>query len=114
MWHTLHMAKDALANHLRAWREFRQLTQDELGARIGTTGSVISLLENGHRQLSLKWLYKLAPALNTTPGMIVDHDPKELDTTTFELFADVPEASREQARAAVEGVINSFRQKRAS
>ena len=85
-------------NNLRAWREFRGLTQDELVALVSTNGSVISLLESGVRGLSLKWLLKRAPALKTTPGMILDHDPNDLDTSILEIWANVPDNLRSLAR----------------
>lgn len=85
-------------NNLRAWREFRELTQDELAALVGTNGSVISLLESGSRGLSLKWLLKLAPALKTKPGMILDHDPNNLDTSILEIWANVPDDLKPIAR----------------
>src|SRR3546814_5563962 len=50
-------------NHLRAWREFRKMSQPELADAIGTSHQVIGYLERGRTQLSAKWLRKLAPAL---------------------------------------------------
>ena len=85
-------------NNLRAWREFRGLTQDELAALVGTNGSVISLLESGTRGLSLKWLQKLAPALKTKPDIILDHDPNELDNSILEIWASIPDNLKELAR----------------
>ena len=65
-------------NYLRAWREYRGLTQAQLAAMIGTEGSVISLLESGDRELSDKWLRRVAPALGTTPGFLLDYSPPDL------------------------------------
>ena len=90
------------ANHLRAWREFRRLTQVQLAQRVGTTPSVISLLESGERGLSLKWLLKFGPALGTTPGMLLDHDPNTLDTSIHEIWASIPAESRPQATAVLQ------------
>lgn len=84
------------ANHLRAWREFRHLTQEELGEKVGTSGNVISLLESGDRGLSYKWLQRLAPALETTPGFLLDHDPNNLDTAFLDAALSVPKERREQ------------------
>ena len=89
MLQTANMAEDKNGgpNHLQAWREFRGLTQDELGAKIGTTGSVISLLEAGDRGLSAKWLRRLAPALETTPGHLLDHDPRRVSADIISLWS---------------------------
>lgn len=84
-------------NNLRAWREFRGLTQMQLAALVDTKSSVISELEAGNLGLSHKWLMRLAPALGTTPGFILDHDPNDLDTAFLEAALAVPKKDREQA-----------------
>lgn len=89
-------------NNLKAWREFRQMTQVELGKAAKTTASVVSLLESGERGLSLKWLLKFAPALSTTPGMILDHDPNDLNTDVLEIWATIPADKRAQATAILQ------------
>jgi transcriptional regulator with XRE-family HTH domain len=81
-------------NYLRDWREHRQLTQAQLAAIIGTEGSVISLLESGDRGLSDKWLHRLAPALHTTPGMLLDHHPDNISVALMETWAVLPEDRR--------------------
>ncbi|WP_292085349.1 MULTISPECIES: helix-turn-helix domain-containing protein [unclassified Brevundimonas] len=92
-------------NHLRAWREFRHMTQDELAAAVDTNASVISLLESGARKLSPKWLRRLAPVLHTSPGYLLDHDPNDLPTAILDVWADIPVEQREQALK----VLQSFR-----
>ncbi len=94
---TANMAKTADPNHLRAWRDFRKLTQEQLAESVGTTKAVISLLESGDRQLSSKWLRRLAPALNTRPGFLLDFDPEDMDQEMLSAILAVPKSSREQA-----------------
>ena len=79
--------KNGGPNHLKAWRDFRGLTQAELAAKVGTNSNMIGYLENGERGLSAKWLRKLADALDTSPGMILDHDPANLDSDILEIWA---------------------------
>lgn len=93
-------------NHLRAWRELRGLTQEGLAEMVGTAGNVIGLLESGERGLSHKWLLKLAPALRTTPGFLLDHDPRDLDTAFLEAALAVPKENREQALR----ILQTFRE----
>jgi transcriptional regulator with XRE-family HTH domain len=93
------------ANHLRAWREFRGLSQEELAEKVGTAGNVISLLESGERGLSDKWLRKLAPALGTTPGYLLDHDPNDIDAAFLEAALAVPK----EDRAKVLSILQAFR-----
>lgn len=93
------------ANHLRAWREFRKLSQEALAEKVGTAGNVISMLESGERGLSHKWLLRLAPALETTPGFLLDHDPNTLDTR----FLEAALAVREEDKPQVLMILETFR-----
>ena len=90
------------ANHLRAWREFRGLTQEQLAGEVGTAGNVIGLLESGERGLTHKWLLKLAPVLGTTPGFLLDHDPNDLDASFLDAALSVPPEDRPQALAILQ------------
>ena len=92
-------------NHLKAWRKFRGMTQEDLAEKVGTTGAVISNLETSARGLSDKWLRRLAPALGTRPGILLDYAPDELDNDVLATWADVPKESRDQALA----VLRTFR-----
>lgn len=73
------------------------MTQEQLGDAVGTAGNVIGLLESGERGLSHKWLLRLAPALGTTPGFLLDHDPSDLDAQFLEAAMEVPKERRSQA-----------------
>lgn len=79
--------KNGGPNHLKAWRLFRKTTQEELADAVGTNANMIGYLESGERGLSAKWLRRLAPALKTTPGMLLDHDPHDLDSDLIEIWA---------------------------
>lgn len=92
-------------NHLRAWREFRGMTQEQLAVAVGTDKGVISLLETGARRLSDKWLRRLAPVLQTTPGHLLDHDPNDLPTDIIDIWSHIPDADKDTARR----VLESFR-----
>jgi transcriptional regulator with XRE-family HTH domain len=92
----------AAANHLRAWREMRGLSQEALAQRVGTAGNVIGLLESGERGLSDKWLRKLAVALDTTAGFLLDHDPNDIDAAFVEAAMAVPKEQRRQALKILE------------
>jgi transcriptional regulator with XRE-family HTH domain len=98
------MTRTPEKNFLRAWREYRRMTQAQLAESVDTTGAVISLLEAGHRGLSDKWLRKLAPVLGTSPGHLLDVDPNDVSSDILEIWAGVPENSREQ----VLNIIKTF------
>jgi transcriptional regulator with XRE-family HTH domain len=88
--------KNGGPNYLRAWRTFRKLTQEQLAERVGTNPNMIGYLEAGERGLSAKWLRRLADALDTTPGMILDHDPHELDSDVVDIWVHGNERQRRQ------------------
>lgn len=88
---------DQPQNHLRAWREFRKLSQDDLAAAVGTAKGVISLLENGKRPLSDKWLRRLAEVLDTQPGHLLDIDPNDLDNDIIDIWTRLAKDDRIQA-----------------
>lgn len=94
--HNANMA-DEDRNYLKEWRLYRGMSQDELAEKIGTTKAVISLLENEKRPLSSKWLRKLAEALDTQPGYILDHDPNSINSDIFEIWSRLGTTDREQA-----------------
>ncbi len=75
------------------------MTQEQLANALEppTTGSVISLLEKGERQLSPKWLRRMAPALKTTPGFLLDYDPEDLPTDVLRVWEDIPDSRKSQA-----------------
>lgn len=107
-WHSVGVDtqdKNGGPNYLRQWRLFRGMTQQELASAIGTNANMVQYLESGERGLSAKWLRKLAPALDTTPGMILDHDPSTLDSDIIEIWATASNRERKQladiARALV-------------
>lgn len=89
-------------NYLRAWREHRGLTQAQLAAIVDTEGSVISLLESGDRGLSGKWLRRLAPALETTPGLLLDFDPDAIDEAMSQLWARIPDPMRPSSHLSMD------------
>jgi len=102
--------KNGGPNFLRQWRTFRGLTQQQLASDIGTNANMVQYLESGERGLSAKWLRKLAPVLDTTPGMILDHDPHELDSDIIDIWATASTRERRQladvARAIVKDGTN--------
>lgn len=88
---------DRPPNHLRAWRKFNKMTQQELADAVGTAKSVISDLERGVVQLNDKWLRRLAPVLKTQPGHILDYDPEDLDSDIIDIWSRIDPSDKPQA-----------------
>lgn len=63
---------DAFGAVLRAYRQQRSLTQEQLSERVGVVHSFICSLESGKKQPSLKMILKLGAALGVRPGELVD------------------------------------------
>lgn len=106
--------KNGGPNYLRAWREFyrwpdgrRGMTQQELAERVGTNANMIGYLESGERGLSAKWLRKLAPALNTTSGMLLEHDPEDLDSDAIDIWVHASERQRKQITEIAKTLVKS-------
>lgn len=57
---------------LRAYRQDRGLTQEQLSERVGVVHSFIHSMESGKKQPSLQMVFKLAAALDVRPGELVD------------------------------------------
>jgi transcriptional regulator with XRE-family HTH domain len=94
--------KNGGPNNLRAWRLHRKLTLEELAERVGTTAGVIHYLEEGTRGLSAKWLRKLAPALDTTPGYLLDLKPEEVPADIIDLWSHISDREKPRARRVLE------------
>lgn len=100
------MTRTPQPNFLRAWREHRRLTQAQLASRVGTTGAVISLLESGARGLSDRWLFKLAEALETRPGHLLEMDPKEIPDDIMDIWAEIPPEQHDTVRRVMRSFIS--------
>lgn len=64
---------------IRQWREYRQLTQDALGDRIGLSKPQLSRIENGQQPYSQDLLEALAEALQTDVASLLMRDPSQDD-----------------------------------
>ena len=99
--------KNAGPNHLKAWREFREMTQADLAEKVGTNQNMIAYLESGERGLSAKWLRKLAPALGTTPGHLLDHDPKDVEADIIDIWMAADRAQRRQLSDIAKAIVRT-------
>lgn len=108
-WGMLHDAnmdksKNGGPNYLQEWREYRDMTQEQLAQEVGTTASVVSLLESGERGLSAKWLRRLAPALRVRVGWLLEQRPDEVGSDVLAAWEKVPDEEKPRALR----VLHSF------
>jgi transcriptional regulator with XRE-family HTH domain len=61
-----------VARNLLAARERYRLTQEELSARSGVHPTEVSRIENARRDIQITTVFKLAEALDLTPGQLID------------------------------------------
>ena len=99
--------KNGGPNHLKAWREFRGLTQADLGEAVGTNANMIHYLETGERGLSAKWLRKLSKPLKISPGWLLDVDPMKVDGDILEIFGQSDPQTRAEIANIAKALINS-------
>lgn len=99
--------KNGGPNYLREWRAYRKLTQAELAGRIKTSTNMIQYLESGERGLSAKWLRKLADALDTTPGMVLEHDPSEMNADILDIWSHASKRQRAQITDVAKALIRT-------
>jgi hypothetical protein len=86
------------ADHfLRPWRIYREVPEDELADRLAVPVDVLRSWEAGALELSTKWLAKIASALETTPGAILDVDPAVIPPDLLDLWLDHAKRQRQVA-----------------
>lgn len=68
--------RQLLATNLRAIRQTRRLTQDDLAALCGITRSYVSDVEHGKRNIGLDCLAAIAQALGLATGELLRSGPE--------------------------------------
>lgn len=101
--------KNGGPNHLRAWMKYRKMTGAALAEALGgkVTPGMVSDLVNSNRALSAKWLRRLADALDTTPGMLLDHDPSLLDTDIIDIWSHASASQKQQIADLAKVVVKT-------
>jgi transcriptional regulator with XRE-family HTH domain len=62
---------------MRRFRHLKDLTQDEVAARLNVAPSYVSRLENGIKRPSIEMLFRLADALEVPASTIIVEMEKE-------------------------------------
>jgi len=104
--------KKASGWYLAAWRDFRNLTLQEVADEVGTSRGNVHDLETGRVRSGGKpparynrdWADLMAKALGTTPGHLIDTNPFMADVDALDIFAGVDEPDRTTIIRMVEGL----------
>ncbi len=99
--------KNGGPNHLRAWMQFRKVRGAKLAKELGITPGMVSDLANSNRALSAKWLRRIAPALSTTPGLLLDHDPYDLDSDIIQIWVAAGLRERKQIAEMAKVIVGT-------
>ena len=107
--HTVEMDKNGGPNNLKAWREHRGMSQEDLAAKVepSTSPTMISMLESGDRGLSAKWLRRLGDALRISPGHLLDHDPRDMPTDILEIWMGADPVQRRQLSEVAKAIVKT-------
>lgn len=98
------------SNFVREWREWADLTQEDLAGDSGLSLSSISAYERGDNDPSLEALAKLADALGVPKGMILDIDPTT-DPPLWNGYLRASERQRQEIGRLVGAIIGPMKPK---
>lgn len=91
-----------IGKKIRYYRTLRNLTQDELAERIGSTGSYIGRIERGEQNVKLATIEKIATALDLNVFVILNQDIEPLQEYPWiqkiiGLLVEQPEYNQQKA-----------------
>jgi len=93
---------------IRAWREHRKLSQDELAFEANVDKGNLSKLERGIYPYRQPILESIAKALKVSPGRLIESPPDE-STPLWDAVDRAPPEVRRQIAAAAEAILNASR-----
>lgn len=86
---------------LKEWRQAKGITQDELANRLGTSKSVISMIENGKVRWHQGHLTELAEAFGCEPHELLAPGPQPIEPIRL-VWNDIPLDQRALALQVLE------------
>jgi transcriptional regulator with XRE-family HTH domain len=86
--------------YLREWRQYRNLTQDQLADRIGISRVMVSKIERGLNPYHQAFLEAAAEALACEPADLLVRDPSKPEAI-WSVWESIPPMVRPQAIAII-------------
>lgn len=91
---------------IKEWREFRELTQDQLAERLETSKASISRIENGAQAYTQDFLEACAEALRTDPASLLMRNPSD-DSAVWSLWDKAKVGERQMIENIVQSVLKT-------
>lgn len=99
------MAEEMPPLFLKEWRELRDLSQEELADKMGTSPAMISHLENNRRRWNATHIHRAAKALSCEVDDLL-RSPASAPSL-LKVWSQIPEAQRPLALRALRAFIES-------
>jgi transcriptional regulator with XRE-family HTH domain len=91
---------------IKQWREYRDLTQDDLAERLETSKASISRIENGEQAYTQDFLEACADALRTDPASLLMRDPTD-DEAVWSIWDRAKVGERQMIESIVRSVVKT-------
>lgn len=91
---------------IKQWREYRDLTQDDLAERLETSKASISRIESGVQAYTQDFLEACAEALRTDPASLLMRDPTD-DEAVWSLWDKAKMGERQMIEQIVRTVVKT-------
>lgn len=92
--------------YLKEWRLHRQMTQEQLAERIGSSKGHVSLLERGLKGYSDTMLAALSAALVCQPWELLAIDPSNPQNEILKIWNHIPDERRALAAQTLKAFTN--------
>ena len=91
---------------IKQWREFRNLTQDQLAERLETSKASISRIETGQQAYTQDFLEACAEALRTDPASLLMRDPTD-EEAVWSIWDRAKVGERQMIESIVRSVVKT-------
>lgn len=105
-----------LGQHITSLRKAKDLSQGQLGKKVGTSGDIIGRYERDEVKPSIEVIIKIADALEVSIDFLVGKTDFEIDKDTLRRIQDVsalPADEKKQVFMVIDALIRDFKTRRA-
>jgi transcriptional regulator with XRE-family HTH domain len=90
--------------HIKDWRKFRGLTQEQLAERLGLTQATVARIERGDIAYTQPVLEAMAEALMCEPADLIMRDPSK-PGSIWSIWDQIPTTERDQAARVLQTFV---------